>query len=92
MASRHGILALAETQKIISHLIPFYRTNVFHFGRTAVFKYNSSNFNSLNLEKHLSIYALDYQSENENVMEAYEFINDFYTQKLSLMAGKGEKK
>ena len=81
MASRHGILTLAETQKIISHLIPFYRTYVFHFDRTAVFKHNSSIFNPLNLEKHLSIYALDYQSENENIMEAYEFINDFYTQK-----------
>ena len=51
----------------------------------------SSNFNSLNLEKHLSIYALDYQSENEYIIEAYEFVNDFYTQKLSVMVGRGEK-
>ena len=50
MASRHGILTLAETQKIISHLIPFYRTYVFHFGRTAVFKHNSSTFNPLNFQ------------------------------------------
>ena len=49
-------------------------------------------FHSFKFSRHLSIYALDYQSENENVMEAYEFINDFYTQKLSVMAGKGEKK
>ena len=91
MASRHGILALAETQRMISHLIPFYRSQVFDFGRTAVFKHNSSTFNPLNLKKHLSIYALDYQYENENTMEAYEFINDFYTQKLSVTVGRGEK-
>ena len=69
----------------------YYRTYVFHFGRTAVFKHNSSTFNPLNLKKHLSIYALDYQYENENTMEAYEFINDFYTQKLSVTVGRGEK-
>ena len=91
MASRHGILALAETQRMISHLIPFYRSQVFDFGRTAVFKHNSSTFNPLNLKKRLSIYALDYQYENENTMEAYEFINDFYTQKLSVTVGRGEK-
>ena len=44
------IFALAETHEIVSHLIPFYRTNVFHFGRTAVFKHNSSNFNPLNFQ------------------------------------------
>ena len=85
IATQNGILALAEIQKIISHLIPFYRTNVFHL----VALLFSSTFNPLNFEKHLSISALDYQSENENIMAAYEFI---YTQKLSVMAGRGEKK
>ena len=56
MTSRHGILALAETQRMISHLIPFYRSQVFDFGRTAVFKHNSSTFNMLELYSNLKFW------------------------------------